>query len=274
MTVQRAARKTARRAAGIVGVPAAASLPIVRPEAPPPPECRGLGAGERRLGLPPEAGDDARSDYPDAPVLQRRVWLLMLLDGAERAGVAPLPTARLHRLAFFANCLAPVYDLPVPNGIVVKDRRGPYYPELQWDVDRLAAQGLVELRGVRHVEGEDGWEFTADYGLTAAGVEVLDRASVSPRTGRARRFLAELGAAFGALGEAGRERADEADATYGDRHAAEGRVIDFAEWNRRNHSADAAQAFSALAPARAHLTQRDALHLYFRYLDRVLAGAA
>lgn len=232
-------------------------------------------AGERQVGLPPDTDDGARSDYPDAPLLQRRVWLLMLLDGAERAGVAPLPTAHLHRLAFFANCLAPVYDLPVPNGIVVKDRRrGPYYPELQWDVDRLAAQGLVELRGLRHVEEDDGWGFTADYGLTVKGVEALDRAAASPRTARTRRFLAELGAAFGALGEAGREHADEADATYGDRHAADGRVIDFAEWRERNYSADAAQAFSKLAPARAHLTRRDALHLYFRYLDRVLAGAA
>lgn len=51
--------------------------------------------------------------WKGAPDLTARMWLLLVFDACERAGVAPLSVERLHRLVYLANALAPVYDLAV-----------------------------------------------------------------------------------------------------------------------------------------------------------------
>ena len=117
--------------------------------------------------------------------LGRRVWLLLLLDGAERAGIAPLAEMRLHRLVFLANVLAPVYDLPVEDGKVVKYRRGPFYPDVQWDLDRLAVSGLADISEIRHIKDEHGWWFSAKYGLRKQGDGAHQRGSSAAGDGGA-----------------------------------------------------------------------------------------
>src|SRR5258708_3989440 len=105
-------------------------------------------------------------DAPRTANLMRRVWLLLLPDGAERVGLIPISKLRLHRLAYLANALSPLYDLPVPDGQIVKYKRGPYYPDLQWDIDRLAVQGSIRIYVIRHARDKFGWWLDADYGLT------------------------------------------------------------------------------------------------------------
>jgi hypothetical protein len=203
--------------------------------------------------------------------------LLLVLDGCERAALTPMQSDRLHRFAYFANCMAPVYDLPAADGKILKYRRGPFYPDLQWDVDRLWVMGLVERRSVRLVEDTFGWWFSAEYALTRRGVEAVAVVLESPRQQRMYAFVAELAAAYSALGEAARDDAAFVDATYGDPQAKFDSLIDFGEWESteaRNRSVATAEAFDAHAPYAVRLGRRDRLHLYFRYLDRASGRVA
>lgn len=206
-------------------------------------------------------------------VLERRVWLLLLLDGAERAGITPLASVRLHRIAFLANCLSPVYDLAVADGKIMKYTRGPFYPVLQWDIDRMVAQGLVEAPSFGFDIADEGW-FAADYQLASSGVSAAAAVGTISRFHDVRAYLREVASAFASMAEDSREPAAIVDATYGDPFQPNGSLIDFAEWQDRNFSQRTAVAFDALVQPGVRLGARDRLHLYFRYLSRMVERAA
>ena len=67
-----------------------------------------------------------------------RVWLTYLLMAAHRTGLAPMSKKRLHRLVFLSNCLAPLFEATPASAQIVKYKRGPFYPVVQWELDRLA----------------------------------------------------------------------------------------------------------------------------------------
>ena len=214
------------------------------------------------------ARDDAEPVLSQAD-LGRRVWLLLLLDGAERAGIAPLPEMRLHRLVFLANVLAPVYDLPVEDGKVVKYRRGPFYPDVQWDLDRLAVSGLADISEIRHIEDEHGWWFSAKYGLRKQGMRLVGEALRRPEMAALHRFHCELLAAYSSLPDEAQPGAALVDATYAAPDQNLDDVIDFAEWRDRNASVNTTGLFVNSLPAGLALNERERLHLYMHYLGRM-----
>ena len=98
--------------------------------------------------------------------LRRQVRLLMLLDGADLAGIAPLRVNRLHTYAYLSNVLAPVWDARVFDGRLLKQKGGPFYPELQHDLDRLVGSGLVVITGLGHKLDEgDRWRLDGSFAL-------------------------------------------------------------------------------------------------------------
>lgn len=209
-----------------------------------------------------------------APWVQRRVWVLLLLEAAQRAGLTPLPSWQAHRLAFLADCLSPVYDLPVSVGKILKYRRGPFYPDVQWGLDRLAVQGLAQISDIHHRQFKNGWWFFADYRLLPEGAEAVATAvRRSPWAADVRTYLLEVAGAYEQLDLTARKRAALEDATYSDPEALEEHVIDFSEI-RHNFSARAAESFQAHVPGGIPLNRRDKLYLYFRYLNRVVEKAA
>jgi hypothetical protein len=208
---------------------------------------------------------------------QRRIWLLLVLGASEHAGISPLPVEQLHRFAYLANCLAPVYDLPAADGKILKYKRGPFYPNLQWDLDRLWASGLVERRGAQAIQDQLGWWFVAEYMLTAAGFSTLGIIRQSPRQFRMAEFLTDLARAYAFLTGVGRADAALADATYADKRYPIDSVIDFGEWNSTetsNRSFATAEAFDQVMPEGRSLSDRDRLSLYLRHLDRLVARRA
>lgn len=203
----------------------------------------------------------------------RRAWLILLLDACERAGLTPITAEHLHRLAYFANCLAPVYQLPAADGKILKYQRGPFYPDLQWDIDRVVVMRLLERRNARLVRDEFGAWFTAEYVLSPLGVAATDVIRQSPRRSREFGFFVELASAYSTLGESARSSAALEDATYSDPAARLNTIIDFGEWEEaleRNRSAATAAEFDRYAPPSIRLGRRDRLHLYFQYLERAV----
>jgi hypothetical protein len=200
--------------------------------------------------------------------VERWAWILLLLDSAERAGLTPIETPRFHTLAFFANCLAPVYDLPAASDKIIKFARGPFYPDFQWDLDRLVAMGFVELRSFEPFQDARGWWFTASYVASARALHSIEYLRESPRLARIHAFQRELASAFADLPDVVQGTSPERDATFADPTVPEGALIDFAAW-ADNHSGQAAEAVSQLVGPGLRLGPRDRIHLYFRYLGRV-----
>lgn len=209
------------------------------------------------------------------PLVSRQVRVIMLLWAAGQAGLTPLSVARLHTLAYLSNVLAPVWDVAVFDGKLLKRRSGPFYPMLQREMDRLVGLGIVRMSGIRHVADQGGrWRVEGDCRLNG---EFSDRIVTYLGTLDGYRmaggFLVELSQALSALSDSELARASAEDATYADPLVDDQGVIDFAEWRLANPAAKAAEAFANLLPGGAVATQGERLHLYARHLKRRLAGA-
>jgi hypothetical protein len=200
--------------------------------------------------------------------LRRRVRLLLLLQAAECAGLVPMRILRLHTFAYLSNVLAPVWDLRVLEGKVLKRRGGAFYPRLQRDLDRLVGLGLVTISALGHIRDDDGrWRLEGCYELNHAFADVAlahlmtfeeDRPILS--------FIQELAYALSALTDHDLDRAMSEDATYSDPQVSFGNVVDFHEWRQINYSANAARHFSNLIPSSTRTTPGEMLHLYIRHL--------
>ncbi|MBD3849394.1 hypothetical protein IED13_27155 [Bosea sp. SSUT16] len=196
--------------------------------------------------------------------------MLTLLDAAERIGIAPLSAQRLHRLVYLANAMAPVYDLLTPDGYLLKYKRGPFFPEVQWDIDRVCAQGLAAASNLKTLRDDLGWWFEADYSLTATGMSAVDKALQLSEMAKKASYLREVVRAFAGVikDEEPPKAADDlvlVDISY-DRADAEG-PIDF-DTASRNLTVLAADAIARRVDKEA-ASRRQTIHVYFRYLDKV-----
>lgn len=207
-------------------------------------------------------------------VLAARMWLLSLLDAAERTGIAPLSVERLHRLVYLANAMAPVYDLLTPDGYILKFKRGPFFPEVQWDIDRLSVQGLAAVSGLKRMKDDQGWWFEANYSLTRTGMAAVDHALLLGEARHKASFLREVVRAFAAIlrDEANDEPPGDADDVLlkdvaFTRADLEG-PIDFRTASE-NLTALAAGAIGLRVGGDRSVGRRAEVHLYFRYLEQL-----
>ena len=205
--------------------------------------------------------------------LRRRVRLVILLDAAEAAGLVPIKILWLHAFAYLSNVLAPVWDLPVLEGAVLKRQGGPFYPELQQDLDRLVGIGVADLSRIGHVQDESGrWRLEGAYRLNRRFakpiVATLQEFEEESRLGT---FVLELGYALSALSDEDLDKAVAEDATYSDQMISNDNVIDFESRSAKNYSATAAHEFSRIVPG-GNATSGEKLHLYVRHLHRRIHG--
>ncbi len=202
--------------------------------------------------------------------IAQTVRVLTLLDALAAAGLAPSSSRALHELAYLANVLAPVFDLPPLDATLLKRKSGPYYPELQQSIDRLVGRGLVEAQELRYEmdEIEQRYRISASY--------LLRRSEVGAALRRYRElwavealFLDELAAAYSALADAEQGHVAVRDARYADVSVDVNNVIDFGEWAsaEKNFSRNAAMTF---APGR-HLAPAERLYLYLDHLQQRVA---
>jgi hypothetical protein len=206
--------------------------------------------------------------------LNRRIRLIVLLDAAEQAGLVPIPILRLHTLAYLANVLAPVWDMPALEGKVLKRQGGPFYPALQHDLDRLVGTGVAVILGLDHVLDEDKrWRLEGSYQLNRPFSDrILLRLLDFKSERRLVDFLRELAFAVSTLSDDDFDKAMTEDATYSDPLVGVGNVVDFAEWQRKNYTANAARYFDNLLPGGARATPGEKLHLYVRHLHSRVHG--
>ena len=208
------------------------------------------------------------SGHHNAESLSDRLRLVLLLDACEAADLTPVPIARLHALAFLANVLAPIWSVASFDGKILKRRGGPFYPELQRQLDRLVGLCLVEVSNVRHFEDDGQWRLDGSFSLNAPrSRQIIELASNFSEERDAIVFLRRLAFAASRL----RTPLEELvlfDATWSDKRTGVGDVIDFSEWKAANYSAFAADTFGELGPEGPTIGRGDKLPLYMRYLER------
>lgn len=210
----------------------------------------------------------------DPNLLNRRTWMLLLLDAAERSGITPLPTAQIHQLAFYANGLTPVYEMELRGPELLRLQNGPFYPDVQWDIDRMAGLGLLDLASVAYTLRDEGAWLEAEYQLSEHGRAASKRATAGPRARRTLHFLMEIVDAYVRIGVTEvRTRAIWDDPTYGDPELVEQALIDLAD-PEHNATAWTAELFQSFTSSKIPLSSREKLHLYFKYLRRLSGGAA
>lgn len=205
-----------------------------------------------------------------AETLRRQARILVLLDAAEKAGLSPIGIIPFHAFAFLSNVLAPVWDMPALDGKILKRKGGPFYPELQRDLDRMVGVGMVLITNVDHVRDPEGrWRLEGRYQLNYAMSELaISYLLHLPDERRFASFAGELAYALSALSESDLEWALVDDATYSDPGVSENNVLDFDEWARRNPSVNAANYFDQIMPKGTRATPGEKVHLYMRHIHR------
>lgn len=215
--------------------------------------------------------------------LKQRARVLLLLDAAERSGIAPLCSSRLHAFAYLANVLSPVWDLVPFDGKIYKSEGGPHYPDLQSELDRLVVLGLVEIGNLHYVDrGNDGARIDGEYGLNfsskhlepiLAALGAGDAcAAIDSNDSNLHAFLVELACALATLPDEQLEAAVGVDVTYRS-GATLNNVIDFGEWTDTNLSVLTAQRFQNFLPQDSSLRPGEKLFLYATYLGKVMDAA-
>ena len=194
------------------------------------------------------------------------------MDAAERSGITPLPSGQIHQLAFYANGLTPVYEMELRGPKLLRLQKGPFYPDVQWDLDRMAGLGLLDLASVAYTLGDEGAWLAAAYQLSQHGHEASERAIATPRAQRTLHFLMEIVDAYARIGlSEARVRAIWDDPTYGDPELVERALIDLAD-PEQNATAWTAELFQTFSASRIPLSPREKLHLYFQYLRQLSGG--
>jgi hypothetical protein len=199
--------------------------------------------------------------------LRNRAWLLGLVRVANWAGLRPVSNRHVHALVFLANSLAPIYQDEGVETRVVKQAQGPFYPDAQWDLDRMVGQRLLTISNDRPSYTEDGWMLNTRYEVTTLGIELVKKFRQAPILDKSYNFLVELAAAFASLTGDERDTAPLEDAIYSIPNRPNGTALVF-ENATDNYSVLTASAFDELVGAELTLSPRDRVHLYLRYLAR------
>lgn len=211
----------------------------------------------------------------NSAALRRRARILLLLDAAREAGLAPIGVMTLHGFAYLSNVLAPVWDMPSLEGSILKRKGGAFYPELQHEVDRLVGLGMVIISGLSHsLDGTGRWRLEGRYELNAAlSSPTLETLHALPGEGRVASFVLELGYALSALSNEELAAAFIEDATYSDPAVSNENVLDFAEWRDSNPTANVIAYFGKVSASRPQSSPGERLHSYVRQLRRRLHAA-
>lgn len=213
--------------------------------------------------------------YPTDASIRRRVRLVALLEGARQAGIEPLPSGRLHTIAYLANVLSPVWDMPTVDGAVLKRRGGPFFPELQSDLDRLVGMGVVLVEDLRHRRlDNDRYRLDASYRLNAElACPILSVMQALPTELQALQFVSELALALSGLSDAQIDKAVTEDATYANPRVGLDNVIEFDGFSSANYSVAAAEKVGSYVKTHAEVGPGEKVHLYIQHLRRRLQGA-
>lgn len=202
----------------------------------------------------------------NAALIRARTWVLLSIDACDRAGLTPIPKIRFHRLIFLSNCLAELFQTTPPAKRVLKYKRGPFYPDVQWQLDRLTAMGLVDIRNLSIREDSHGPWMEADYLIAKTGVAMVEKIRATPLGRSTSAYIDELVFAFARLHERRLDQVAFHELNYAAPGIAQGALITF-EDAESNMAMRKTNEFERLAPEILTARLREKVQLYLRYIE-------
>jgi hypothetical protein len=202
-----------------------------------------------------------------------KVWLTYLMMAVSRTGLAPIPKQRLHRLVFISNCLAPLFEATPASAQIVKYKRGPFYPVVQWELDRLATMGVLSVNAIFYTKDDQGWWHSADYSVGPKAHDVIAHCNGIQYGRRLERYLTEVVAAFASLSDDVLDTVALRDENYARRGAGQDSFIDFST-AERNLSVQTAREFKDVMPGGFAPSRKEEVFLYLRFLEAMSKEAA
>ena len=208
--------------------------------------------------------------------VRRRVRILMLLDAVDYAVLGPISVHRFHTFAYLADVLSPIFRFASISGKILKRRSYPYFPDLQWEVDRLIGLDLVTTIDLAPVVEESQAYIAFSLALQRPrSLPVLDVVYSQEEFSHQRDYFRELAGALSNIQDAELDEVTKLDVTWESGHA--GTVIDYAEWRAQNYSTLGADRIEKLAVrsfgnGQTRLSPTAKVNLYVKYLQRVAHG--
>ena len=188
---------------------------------------------------------------------------------------------RLHLIAYLSNVLSPIWDMPInarsrlkKDGSILKLSDGPFYPDLQSDLDRLVGLGVAHVENLNYRVIDGGrYRLEGMYRINAALAEpILSCLNSLPNEAETATYVREIVLALSSLSDEEMDKAATQDATYSDSKIGVDNVIDFGEWDSINYSSAAANKAGEWVNARIAVGAGEKVHLYIRHLRRRLQG--
>ncbi|UKJ73259.1 hypothetical protein [Azospirillum brasilense] len=203
-------------------------------------------------------------------------WLLFMLSGARRTGLAPLDANRLHLLLFYGAVLTPVYGLEQPVPLIVKVDDAPYYPEAQEAVERLVVSGMVINLGRRRIGRNNTGHKRLEndrYDLASPGLALVELLRRPPASERLYSFAHDLCKGFSEIGEMSAEDVAAEDALLRD-DSLQNKSSAWIKRTGTNRVLEAARWIADYEEAGGRPNKREEVALYFLYLQELRRRAA
>jgi hypothetical protein len=214
-----------------------------------------------------------RAPSSDFRRLRSNLRLVAILQACHDAGLTSVPLPVIHTIAYFTDALAPIWNIPLIEGQVLKKRRIPANPELQAEIDRLVGQAVILASRVRHVYSDGTWSLDAEYSLNRVfGDRIIAAISGDNVSLRELHFVREVVLALAGLGVPGISMAAQADASYSDPNIDFGEMIDFLGSGKLTRTTQVAKRFNELLDDDRGLSEAEITHLYVRHLYSSLRG--
>lgn len=139
----------------------------------------------------------------------------------------------------FTNALATTYGITPLEPVLLKIKKGPLYPRLFWEVERLVGMRLLSVHSLKQASLDD--INSAEYAITRQGLELVENVAQSvpalQRVAQAQRSIALAYSRNPSAGES--DSLLKRDGNYGDADIGEGEIIDFGEWSFVNSTKNA-----------------------------------
>lgn len=204
--------------------------------------------------------------------VRARTWVLLAADACDRAGLTPISKERFHRLIFLSNCLAELFFTTPPTKRVIYYKRGPFYPDVQWQLDRLSTMDLLTIANLSLELDRHGPWTKATYSITSHGIRTADVIRSTPLGVKTSDYIDELVYGFASLGERHLDDVAFRELNYAAPGLTEGVLITFddAETNRALRKTT---EIANVAPQVLSALVREKLQLYLKYIEATEAAA-
>lgn len=202
-----------------------------------------------------------------------RFWVLCLMDGATKVGLAPAGRPQIFALAYFANAVASAFHADAIQRAVLRNESGPILADVAIELDRLAGLGLCDV--TRVVGIRKSAVLKSQYYASLSGMTHLDNmCRQSAYFQSVREFHRLVAEGFSDLGVPSIVEGSIAEASYSDISVGEGELVNLGEFEGAFPTLKAIATVRAALPPFRDKSAYSVIQVYGRYLSSLSPASA